>query len=1033
MDPSETPTMRYDAFLCHRRQDGWRLARWLRRRIERYRLPKSVPSARPGPLVVFLDRAYEGAAKDYWSQRLVPALDASRRLLVLWTPGAGRRREGADVVWDEITHFVDRHGMDRVLLVLAAGDLVQACPAELRQRFPRLEFRDIRRATIWRWLWLPHLLAVEDEIARICGALFEVSTEHLPALIGERRNRLLVSASVVGIALVALVVLITSLSMNLAAAKQRVTENLALGMAEQALTMSRQDRHDVAGVFLAAADDLLASPRWAPLSILVGVPITERGPRIALRSPIRHLASFVDGRGDMRVFVVDDSGAWSAAIESMATTPQALSDTQGFTEWAVSPTGRWIAARDAERVRVWHDGRAPRTWKLDVSTGGSDGLAAHPTLDRLAIAVQETIQIRDLDGALLKTTSPVVRDWDPDPDQLAKVAFSADGKAVASWRRNGGEVVLWDADTGELRTTLRTTADYAGELAIDPFGKWLATGSMAGILEFWNATGDRVTKIDTKQGWIADLAFSPTGQTLAVGLAYGVVELWNTRGALPVRSQRLELSSHSVRQVVFSPDATQLLARDDQGHVETWHVDEDRMAPVSLGVRELPRFDATGNRAVLAATSGSIWASTEIDPRVVRRTRAANLLAIPYQDSGPGFDPMPTRVIESGSPATNITLPRRAQDPTPVACARVAIAADGTTVVGVDHGRLLTWSVDRRAVVNERALGERVVDSLAIHGERIAILFEDGTVELAPWTSSAAAIPVGTAAGDAMHEANLTFTRDGRHLWVQRGRTTVFDVASQPAVTVTPPTGHEFDSIDAATGVVLLHSPTTWQAYDLTRRCLLGEPIASTGVAAVHLGPRARRLAVEHETPQRDVRQVRMIDVDGANTPLEVAARRFLAFDPSGSLAVFETASRRLDFWDLERGSPCGSLELPIDVDRVAFAPNGRTLVGDDGAQAIWLQGIDVSDRQDVERRAGFSLDRMTPRIALPAPTPDPRIERLDPLRAAFWHALRATFVNLASAEASPETVAPLRAWCTAHADPRHRAAALTALERLLE
>ena len=53
----------YDAFISYRRSDGTNVATWLRRRLQDYRLPRSLSAKRK--LRVYLDTAFERANEDF--------------------------------------------------------------------------------------------------------------------------------------------------------------------------------------------------------------------------------------------------------------------------------------------------------------------------------------------------------------------------------------------------------------------------------------------------------------------------------------------------------------------------------------------------------------------------------------------------------------------------------------------------------------------------------------------------------------------------------------------------------------------------------------------------------------------------------------------------------------------------------------------------------------------------------------------------------------------------------------------------------
>src|SRR5436309_2028708 len=94
----------YDAFLSYRRRDATRLAQWIRSRLQRFRLPLEILRALPPEKQdlhkrrpqIWLDTSYEKANDDFLINRIFPALDESRRLIVVCTPSALEQISGKD-------------------------------------------------------------------------------------------------------------------------------------------------------------------------------------------------------------------------------------------------------------------------------------------------------------------------------------------------------------------------------------------------------------------------------------------------------------------------------------------------------------------------------------------------------------------------------------------------------------------------------------------------------------------------------------------------------------------------------------------------------------------------------------------------------------------------------------------------------------------------------------------------------------------------------------------------------------------------
>jgi WD40 repeat protein len=113
-------------------------------------------------------------------------------------------------------------------------------------------------------------------------------------------------------------------------------------------------------------------------------------------------------------------------------------------------------------------------------------------------------------------------------DGRMTMAITADGKTLAS-RTHNGMIKLWDVATGKERATRKGRSAHWIALAFSGDGKLLASGTYgSGIVKLWDvATGaERATMKHTSTVWA--LAFGPDNKTLASCSADGTIKLWDT-------------------------------------------------------------------------------------------------------------------------------------------------------------------------------------------------------------------------------------------------------------------------------------------------------------------------------------------------------------------------------------------------------------------------------------------------------------------------------------------------------------------------
>ena len=121
-----------------------------------------------------------------------------------------------------------------------------------------------------------------------------------------------------------------------------------------------------------------------------------------------------------------------------------------------------------------------------------------------------------------------------DTQSIDSIAFSPDGKAIASGRRNG-KVILWDAISGEKIATFIGHTSYNRGIAIrsiafSPDGKMIASGGSYWedkTVRLWDvATATEHATLTAHTGSITGVTFSPDGRTLASASRDGTVLLW---------------------------------------------------------------------------------------------------------------------------------------------------------------------------------------------------------------------------------------------------------------------------------------------------------------------------------------------------------------------------------------------------------------------------------------------------------------------------------------------------------------------------
>ena len=166
------------------------------------------------------------------------------------------------------------------------------------------------------------------------------------------------------------------------------------------------------------------------------------------------------------------------------------------------------------------------------------------------------------------TTGAKVSAWQAHSDGIGAVAFSSDGKRLATGTTKG-EVKIWDfATRGEVMGIGPVNCKLLC-LAFSPDGETLAASGESSSVWLWGVdTGRQVVELPGHGAVVASMAFSPDGKLLAAASLGNEARLWD----LSSGKLRATLRGHiqGVIAVAFSPDGRTLATGSDDRKVKLW-------------------------------------------------------------------------------------------------------------------------------------------------------------------------------------------------------------------------------------------------------------------------------------------------------------------------------------------------------------------------------------------------------------------------------------------------------------------------------
>ena len=226
-----------------------------------------------------------------------------------------------------------------------------------------------------------------------------------------------------------------------------------------------------------------------------------------------------------------------------------------ITVWRM-PEGTKLASYDAKTVN--------QHYNTTFATTPDLSLAAYEFWS----AGHEWFRVIDLhDGKELWTAGTT------NGEAITALAFSPDGKTLASSCHNESNIRLWDVTTGKQIGELKGHSSWVSPIVFWPDGKKLASGSGDQTIRIWDIADPRNPKcLDVLRGHRLEvwrLALLPDGKTLVSGCKDGTVCFWDTSVTHPHQAC-ITLPLKHVDDWNFAPDGRSLLILDNQGRVTQW-------------------------------------------------------------------------------------------------------------------------------------------------------------------------------------------------------------------------------------------------------------------------------------------------------------------------------------------------------------------------------------------------------------------------------------------------------------------------------
>ena len=362
--------------------------------------------------------------------------------------------------------------------------------------------------------------------------------------------------------------------------------DVATGKLRNTLKMPRYRAHDVS--FNLSGDTLAVSTDGSVFLL----DITTGEPRETLRGNSLNPISLIspDGRT-----LASGNLLWDISTGKLRNTLKDAGYVQGM---SFSPDGSTLVTGSGDPFSIYSPGSAPNWVHLwDVSTGtlrsilkghaapvmsvsfspdGStiaSGSVYIPPIAVLDIPISNPNQEQQRKGELLlwdAATGQQKTNYTKHVGNVYSLSFSPDGKTLAAGIDD--TVHLLDVKTGEISKTFPHVGNVYS-VSFSPDGKTIATGSDDKVRLWDVATGTIRTTFDTifqeHTPNIWSVKFSPDGSTLAASI-YSTVHLWDV--GTETLSSALKGHAGYVESISFSPDGSTLASGSRDGTVLLWEI-----------------------------------------------------------------------------------------------------------------------------------------------------------------------------------------------------------------------------------------------------------------------------------------------------------------------------------------------------------------------------------------------------------------------------------------------------------------------------
>jgi serine/threonine protein kinase/WD40 repeat protein len=177
--------------------------------------------------------------------------------------------------------------------------------------------------------------------------------------------------------------------------------------------------------------------------------------------------------------------------------------------------------------------------------------------------------------------SKLVRGWKAHSATVSRLAFSPDGKILASCSLGNNDQDLdnlsfWNPENGKLIRHLTEHRNKIYAIGFSPGGKYFASADHDGVIYIRNATdGSVIRKISDQQEDFNEIVFRPGRENQIAISSFRKVQLFDVENGQLITQWDTKSEATSIN---FSPDGNYLSACEETGRINVWNMADNSQA-----------------------------------------------------------------------------------------------------------------------------------------------------------------------------------------------------------------------------------------------------------------------------------------------------------------------------------------------------------------------------------------------------------------------------------------------------------------------